>query len=120
MEFAAVTDLSIDARVLLTSWFLNGHKTQVEVGGATAKSILTERAKAALNELEKHGYITARQVRDDGRMLFQGTEKRDRRMSMADMERHGAWSPTEPNPNASEAAKAMPTATLHLTTGGQS
>lgn len=115
-----MTELSMDARVLLTSWFLNGHRTKVEVGGDKAKSRLTERAKTALAELEQQGFITARQVRADGRMLYQGTDKREGRLSLADMERHGAWSPTEPNPLASPDAKALPLATLNLRSGDQS
>jgi len=112
-----MSELSNDAQVLLTSWFLNGHKTTVEVGGAHAKSRLTERAKAALAELEAAGFITSRPFNDSGRMVFQGTEKRGKRMSLAQMEVHGAWSPTEPNPGASAAAKDQPTATLHLRSG---
>lgn len=109
--------LSTDARVLMSSWFRSGHKTKVEVGGAKAKSRLTERAKAALTELEGHGFIASRQVRDDGRMEFQGTDIRCTPLSIEEMERHGAWSPTEPNPEAPPEAKAQHTATLHLSYG---
>jgi hypothetical protein len=114
-----MTDLSMDARVLLTAWFLNGHHTMVEVGGATAKSRLTDRARAALAELEASGHITAKPVGKEGRMLFQGTDIRDGRLSLAEIEKHGAWSPTEPNPGASEHNRAKSTATLRLTSGGQ-
>jgi len=109
--------LSTDARVLMSSWFRAGHKTKVEVGGAKAKSRLTERAKAALTELEERGYITSRAVNDDGRMEFQGTDKRCVPLSLDEMEIHGAWSPTEPNPEASPEAKARPTASMHLSYG---
>ena len=111
------TEISIDARCLLTAWFLNGHRTIVEVGGSRAKSRLTERAKAAVNELTQAGYITAEQITPDGRMMFQGTEKRGKRLSIAEMEEYGAWSPTEPNPDASPEAKAKSTATLHISAG---
>jgi len=112
--------LSMDARVLMSSWFRTGHKTKVEVGGTKAKSRLADRAKAALTELEGHGFITSRQVRDDGRMEFQGTDIRCTPLSIEEMERHGAWSPIEPNPEAPPEAKAQHTATLHLSYGNPS
>jgi len=106
--------LTDDARALLTSWFLNGHHTSVEVGGTSAKSRLTERARTALAELEAAGFITSKRVNDDGRMCFQGTDKPGERLSFKDMEALGKWSPTEPNPDASDAARAKPTASIHL------
>lgn len=109
-----MTSFSMDARCLLTSWFMHGPKSVLSVGGATAKSRLTGRARSALDELLAAGYIEARPITKDGRMEFRGTDKRDQRLSLAEMEVHGAWSPTEPNPHASEAAKALPTATINL------
>lgn len=110
-------NLSMDARVLLTAWFLNGQKTKVEVGGTYAKSRLTHRAQAAIDELVATGHITASAFNDTGRMLYQGTDKRGARLSLADMEKYGAWSPTEANPLASAEMQNRSTMTLRLTSG---
>lgn len=92
-------ELSMDARVLLTSWFGWGPKTSVKVGGEGAQSVMTARAHAAMKELVDGGYVTASEFNRFGRMEYVGTEKcTGLKLSMAQMSKHGRWSPTEPNP----------------------
>lgn len=95
----ASDELSWDARCLLSTWFSYGDKTKVTVGGAFAVSVLSERGAAAITELVAKGYATAEVFNHTGRMTYTGTDKcRGGRLAMADMELHGNWSPTMPNP----------------------
>jgi hypothetical protein len=92
-------DLSMDALVLLSSWFGFGPKTSVKVGGEGAQSVLTSRAKTAIDELVAAGYVTANEFNRFGRMEYVGTSKCEgKKLSSAKMEKFGRWSPTEPNP----------------------
>jgi len=110
-----MTNLSTDARCLVTSWFLHGKKSTVLIGGEGAKSILSDRGAAAIDELVSGGYVEAKRYNQFGRMEYRGTDKcRDARLSIDEMERLGAWCPTQPNPAADDEAKSKPTATLHL------
>ena len=98
-------NLSDDARVISTSLFRFGAKASIKVGGQGAKSKLTERAKNALAELIKEGYVTANPFNEVGRMEYQGTDKLAealenksiKYMSQKDMETKGKWSLTQPN-----------------------
>lgn len=91
--------LSMDARVLISSWFGFGPKTSVRVGGDGAQSVLTSRAKVAIDELVAGGYVTAKEFNRFGRMEYVGTEKcQGQKLSMTKMEQYGRWSATEPNP----------------------
>lgn len=111
-------DLSMDARCLLSSWWLSP-RCEVAVGGKSAKSILTDRAISALAELEAAGYIRSEPIGDEGRRRFIGTGKKGQRLRLVEMEEHGAWSPTMPNPDAPEEAKSQTTMSLHFRAGGQ-
>jgi hypothetical protein len=102
----AEDDLSMDARVLMTAWFLNGEKCTVEVGGRYAQSRLTARAQKAIDELVERGFVTAEPFNDTGRMKYTGTGKRWPRLTIKLMEQHGHWSQTEPNPGYRAALEA--------------
>jgi hypothetical protein len=91
--------VSMDARVLASSWFGFGQKTSVKIGGEGAQSVMTARAAAAMKELVDGRYVIAKPFNQFGRMEYIGTEKCALlKLSMKDMEKHGRWSPTEPNP----------------------
>lgn len=97
-------ELSMDARVLLTAWFGFGSKTSVKVGGEGAKSVMTQRAETAMSELIDAGYVTAKRFNQFGRMEYTGTDKcNGAKLSMANMNKHGRWSPTQPNPEGGDA-----------------
>lgn len=92
-------EVSMDAKVLASSWFGFGPKTSVKVGGEGAQSVMTERAQAAMKELVDGGYVIAKPFNQFGRMEYLGTERcAALKLSMAKMEKYGRWSPTEPNP----------------------
>lgn len=89
--------VSMDARVLASSWFGFGPKTSVKVGGEGSKSVMTARAEAAMKELVDGGYVVASVFNQFGRMEYVGTEKCEGlKLSNSQMEKHGRWSPTEP------------------------
>lgn len=91
-----MVDLSMDAKVLMTSWFGYGEKTSVVIGGKGAQSVLSDRAKAAMKELVDRGYVVAREFNSFGRVEYVGTEKCFR-LSFREVEKHGYWSPTKSN-----------------------
>ncbi|WP_156421386.1 hypothetical protein [Aureimonas sp. AU40] len=94
-----IDELSMDARIVLKSWFGWGPKTTVTVGGQDAQSVLTDRGKAAVDELIAAGFITAEPVlHHPGRMSYRGTSKTQPRLTEAEMREHGKWSATGPNP----------------------
>lgn len=94
--------LSMDAQVLVTAWFAWGDKTSVKIGGVGSQSILSDRARIAMDELVAKGFVTAHQFNRYGRMEYIGTDKcPGMKLSQAQMEKHGKWSPTMPNPEAS-------------------
>ena len=94
-----MTNLSDDARVLISAWFAWGEKTKVTVGGRHAQSILTPRAEAAIEELVAGGYVVAEPFNDTGRMTYIGTDKcSDGKLSFSQMEKLGGWPATMPNP----------------------
>lgn len=95
-------ELSMDARVLLSVYFAIGEKTTLRVGGKGAQSVLSDRADKAMHELVEGGYVTAKLYNSFGRMEYVGTEKCvGQRLSFKDMEEHGRWSATKPNPDLS-------------------
>lgn len=106
-EKPAVNDaeLSMDARVLVSTWFAWGEKTSVKIGGKGAQSVLSDRAEAAMRELVEKGYVEAMLFNNYGRMEYVGTEKcRDSRLSAAKMTKYGRWSATKPNPEIAKPA----------------
>lgn len=93
------SELSMDARALLTGWFGFGRKTSVEVGGFGARRALTPRSEAAMQELIDAGYVTAARISPSGRMKYAGTGKQGQRLSLDEMQTLGKWNPTEPGPS---------------------
>lgn len=115
----SVVDLSTDAQALVKAWFPYGPKASVKIGGEGCKSILSERGAAAIEELIAKGYVTAEPFNRFGRMLYTGTDKcSEVRMTLEDMELHGGFSPTMPNPDADERATVLPLASIQLSSGG--
>lgn len=95
------SELSMDARVLVSTFFGFGPKTSLKIGGKGAKSVLSERAEVAMQELVAAGYVTAAEFNQYGRMEYVGTDKcQGAKLSMAAIEEHGRWSATMPNPEA--------------------
>lgn len=95
-----MTEISMDARVLITAFFGYGGKTSLKIGGVGCQSILSDRASAAMDELVSAGLVTAEKYNDYGRMLYTGTDAcRDLKLSMSKMEKFGGWSATIPNPD---------------------
>lgn len=93
------SDISMDARVLITGWFAWGDKTSVKIGGEGAQSVLSDRAEPAMQELISKGLVTAHKFNNYGRMQYVGTpECAALKLSQKDMEKHGRWSATKPNP----------------------
>ncbi|NTA48171.1 hypothetical protein G6L34_08695 [Agrobacterium tumefaciens] len=95
-----MTDLSMDARVMLTTFFANGTKNSLKIGGVGAQSVFSDRAEVAINELVNGGYVTASLFNSFGRMQYVGTDKcLGVRLSFEEIEQHGRWSATKPNPD---------------------
>ncbi|QCM10296.1 hypothetical protein CFBP6625_08015 [Agrobacterium tumefaciens] len=95
-----MTDLSMDARVLVTSFFANGAKNSLKIGGVGAQSVFSDRAESAIKELVRGGFVTASEFNSFGRMEYVGTDKcLDARLSFEEMAEHGRWSATKPNPD---------------------
>lgn len=91
--------LSMDARVLITTFFFNGDRSTLRIGGEGAQSVLSDRAAVAMEELVIGGYVTASEFNRFGRMEYVGTGKcQGVRLSFAEIEEHGRWSATKPNP----------------------
>lgn len=91
--------LSMDARVLITTFFANGTKNSLRIGGEGAQSVLSDRAAVAMEELVIGGYVTASEFNRFGRMEYVGTDKcHAERLSFSQIEEHGRWSATKPNP----------------------
>jgi len=96
---AKQSELSMDARVLVSCFFGFGPKTSLKIGGKGAKSVLSDRAAVAMKELIAGGYVTASEFNQYGKMEYVGTDKcQAAKLSMAAMEEHGRWSATMPNP----------------------
>lgn len=98
-----MSELSMDARAVISTWFRYGDKTEVTIGGTHAQSVLSDRADAAIKELVAGGYVTAKPFNHTGRMTYTGTDKCHNKklwLSMTDMEAHANWSMTKPNPQA--------------------
>ena len=95
-----MSTLSMDARIVAKTYFGFGEKTTVRIGGEGAQSIMSERGSAAMQELINGGYVSATEFNRYGRMEYRGTEKLNGlpRLSMKDIEAHGKWSFTMPNP----------------------
>lgn len=93
-------DLTLDARVLLTTFFPYGTKSSLKIGGVGAQSVFSNRAEVAIDELVKGGYVTASLFNSFGRMQYVGTDKcLGVRLSLEEIEQHGRWSATKPNPD---------------------
>ncbi|UXS01655.1 hypothetical protein [Agrobacterium tumefaciens] len=95
-----MTDISMDARVLVTCFFANGEKNSLKIGGVGAQSVFSDRAESAIKELVLGGFVTASEFNSFGRMEYVGTDKcLDARLSFEEMAEHGRWSATKPNPD---------------------
>ncbi len=92
-----MTEISLDARCLLTTYFSQGVKSTVHIGGHGSINKFTDRAKAALNELMGAELVTVKLFNTFGRLEYRGTEKvsSDLKLSFGEMEIHGRWQPTE-------------------------
>lgn len=91
--------LSMDARVIITTFFANGTKNSLRIGGEGAQSVLSDRAEVAMEELVSGGYVKASEFNRFGRMEYVGTDKcPGARLSFAEIEEHGRWGATKPNP----------------------
>ncbi|SFB52532.1 hypothetical protein SAMN03159496_04660 [Rhizobium sp. NFR07] len=91
--------LSIDARALMTTFFAHGEKSSLKIGGEGAQSVLSDRASSAMDELVEGGFVTASLFNSSGRMEYIGTSKcSGMKLTLHEMERHGRWSATKPNP----------------------
>lgn len=91
--------LSDDARVVIAAYFAWGEGTKFIIGGAFAQSVLSERGRAAMAELLRHGYITVTDRSPAGRVTYQANKLcNGMKMSTGEMNRLGKWRATEKNP----------------------
>lgn len=67
-----MTDISMDARVLVTCFFANGEKNSLKIGGVGAQSVFSDRAESAIKELVLGGFVTASEFNSFGRMGMWG------------------------------------------------
>ena len=91
--------LSDDARAVIGAYFAWGEGTNLVIGGAEAVSVFSERGRAAMAELLRHGYVRCISRTPTGRETYQATDKcNGMKVSAAEMKRWGNWRATMKNP----------------------